>query len=119
MGDSKWLCNMPIGFKELFLVVKSVATFDHFFPNARVTLYIDNEAVCYCVNNAVSKNDDWMELIRELYYILVKFNLECHAIHLRSEQSYVADAISRLDMLSDLMLIDICTPLQKLNSMEV
>ncbi len=24
--DSKWLCNMPIGFKELFLVVKSVAT---------------------------------------------------------------------------------------------
>ncbi len=38
-----------------------------------------------------------MELIRELYHILVKFNLECHAIHLRSEQNYVADAISRLD----------------------
>ncbi len=38
-----------------------------------------------------------MELIRELYYILVKFNLEFHAIHLRSEQNYVADAINRLD----------------------
>ncbi len=38
-----------------------------------------------------------MELIRELYYILAKFNLERHAIHLRSEQNYVADAISRLD----------------------
>ncbi len=49
------------------------------------------------MNNAVSKNDDWMELIRELYYILVKFNLECHAIYLRSEQNYVADTISRLD----------------------
>ncbi len=79
------------------MVVKSVTTFGHFFPNARVTLHIDNEAVCYCVNNVVSKNDDWMELIRELYYILVKFNLECHTIHLRSEQNYVADAISRLD----------------------
>ncbi len=33
----------------------------------------------------------------ELYHILVKFNLECHAIHLRSEQNYVADAISRLN----------------------
>ena len=49
VGDSKWLCDMPIGFKELFLVVKSVATFGHCFPNARVTLHIDNEAVCYCV----------------------------------------------------------------------
>ncbi len=53
VGDSKWLCNMPIGFKELFLVVKFVATFGHFFPNARVTLHIDNEPVCYCVNNAI------------------------------------------------------------------
>ncbi len=30
VGDSKWLCNMPIGFKEVFLVVKSVITFGHF-----------------------------------------------------------------------------------------
>ncbi len=97
VGDSKWQCNITIGFKELFLVVKSVATFGHFFPSARVTLHIDNEAVCYCVNNAVSKNDDWMKLIRDLYYILIKFNWECHAIHLISEQNYVADAISRLD----------------------
>ncbi len=97
VGDSKWLCNMHIGFKELCLVVKSVATFGHLFPTARVTLHIDNEAVCYCLNNAVSKNDDWMELTRELYYILAKFNLERHAIHLRSEHNYVADAISRLD----------------------
>ncbi len=58
VSDSKWLCNLPFGFNELFLVVKSVATFGHFFPNARVTLHIENEAVCYCVTNAVSKNDE-------------------------------------------------------------
>ncbi len=79
--------------------------------------------LCYCVNNAVSKNDDCMELIRELYYILVKFNFECHTFHLRSEQNYEADAISRLDY------VKLCAvrpnadrymyPQQTLNSMEV
>ncbi len=44
VGDCKWLCSMPIG---LFLVVKYVATFAHFFPNARGILHIDNKAVCY------------------------------------------------------------------------
>ncbi len=60
-----------------------------------------------------------MELIRELYYILVKFNLECHAIHLRSEQNYVADAISRFDYIKFCAVKPNVYPLQTLNSMEV
>ncbi len=32
LGDSSWLYNIPIGFKDLFLVVKSVVTFGYFFP---------------------------------------------------------------------------------------
>ena len=88
---------MTIGFRELYCVVVAVKTFASITANARVTLHVENEAVCFCVNNASSKNDYWMELIRELYYVLVHFNMECHAVHLYSQENVVADAISRLD----------------------
>jgi len=94
VGDKRWLCEMTIGFRELYCVVVAIKTFASITANARVTLHVENEAVCFCVNNASSKNDYWMELIRELYYVLVHFNMECHAVHLYSQENVVADAIS-------------------------
>ncbi len=72
---------MSIGFRELYIVINALKTFGKLMTNAKVNLYIDNQAVCHCVNNASSKNDEWMELIRELYYIFVEYNMDCHMLH--------------------------------------
>ncbi len=86
---------MSIRFRELYIVIKAVTTFGKLMTNTKVTLHIDNQAVCYCVNNASSKNDEWMALIRELYYILVEYNVECQAVYVISADNIVAEAISR------------------------
>ncbi len=97
LGDKAWCKNMSIGFRELYIVIKAVKTFGKLMTNTKVTLHIDNQAVCHCVNNASGKNDEWMELIRELYYILVEYNMVCQAVYITSADSIVADAISRYD----------------------
>ncbi len=38
-----------------------------------------------------------MELIKELYYILVEYNMECQAVYVTSADNIVADASSRYD----------------------
>ncbi len=93
--DKAWCKNMSIGFRELYIVIKAVKTFGKLKTNIKVTLHIDNQAVCHCVNNASSKNDEWMELITELYYILVEYNMEFQAVYVTSAYNIIADAISR------------------------
>ncbi len=56
LGDKAWYKNMNIG--ELYIVINAVKMFGKLMSNAKVTLHIDNQVVCHCVNNASSKNDE-------------------------------------------------------------
>ena len=70
-------------------MVVMLKTWAHKLANARLTLHIDNIGVC--------KNDDIMELIRELFSILFTNNMECHCIYIESSCNVVTDALSRWD----------------------
>lgn len=99
IGDKKWITNMTICWRELYIVVKSVMTWGHKLANMRVTLNVDNQAVCYCINSGTSKNPELMELIRSLYFILCQYNIEVHAIYIPTYDNVCADALSRLDFI--------------------
>ena len=97
-GDKHWLSQFPIAWRELYIVVVMLKTWCIELANHRLTLHIDNQVVVHSINNGVCKNNDIMELIRELYSILFQNNMECHCIYIQSAHNVLADALSRLDL---------------------
>ncbi len=88
---------MPIAWRELYIVVKSLKTWGNHMVSQRVTLNINNMVVCHCINKVSSKNRELMELIHCLYYILFEHSMECKAIFLPSAANVQANAISRFN----------------------
>ena len=97
-GEHQWMKSMNIAWKELMAVVLCIATFGHLLQNSQVAMNIDNEAVCYCINSAKSKDAKLMGLIRALYYYTTMYKIDYHAFHLYTDENASADALSRLDM---------------------
>ena len=96
-GRKKWISQFPIAWRELYIVVVMLKTWCRELANNRLTLHIDNQVVVQSVNNGVCKNNDIMELIRELYSIMFQSNIECNCIYVPSAHNVLADALSRLD----------------------
>ncbi len=99
-GDHTWLKKETIAWRELYALVKAVATWSHNMQGMRVVMHIGNESICYCVNiNGTSKNKKLMCLIRSLYYYTAQNGFECRAFYLNSAENASADALSRIEFL--------------------
>ncbi len=96
-GDKTHFKEFPIVWCELYIVVVMLKTWCHNLTNNRISLHIDNQIIVHAINNGVCKNDDIMELIRELYSILFQNNMECHCIYIESSHNVIADVLSKLD----------------------
>ena len=95
--NSKWL-DSPIHVRELLAVCIAVSTFHQVLSNKKVIFMIDNMAICYAVNAGTIKCPESMNLIRSLYYMLCKYNIDCKAQYIRTDDNVLADSLSRLDM---------------------
>ncbi len=97
-GDgSKWL-QYPIHVREMLAVCMALSTFCETLRNSNVTFRVDNSAVCYAINSGTTKCPSTMNLVRSLYYMLCKYNVDCKAVYISTENNVLADALSRLDM---------------------
>ena len=92
-----WMASMDIAWRELYAVVVCIATFGKRLTGSKVSMQIDNQAICYCVNSGKSKNPKIMALIRALYYYTSFHHIDYKAFYLSTKENYVADAISRLE----------------------
>ncbi len=70
-------------------------TWCHSLANNRITLHVENQVVAHSINNGVCKNNDIMELFRELYSILFQNNMECNCIYVERAHNVLADWIFR------------------------
>ena len=92
-----WMKDMDIAWRELYAVVVCIATFGPFMTGKKVSMYIDNQAIYWCVNSGKSKNPKIMALIRALYYYTTFYCIEYKAFYLHTYENTLADAISRLE----------------------
>ena len=97
-GKRQWMTNMPICWREMYVVVRCLATFGPQLSNSRIIMHIDNQVVCYALNNGTTKCPHMMELVRTMYHILVMYNMECRAQYITTKDNVSADALSRFDM---------------------
>ena len=84
-----------ITWKELYAIVSACSTWGHLLMRKRLLLYCDNLAVVNIINNGSSKKTDLMILMRTLFYICAKYNIECSASHIAGVRNGIADALSR------------------------
>ena len=97
-GSYGYLVNKSINYREMYAAVRALATWGSSLRNSRVTLHIDNQAVCGCINRGASQSADLMALVRSYALLVSEYNLECRAFYIESQANDAADALSRLDL---------------------
>lgn len=85
-----------INWRELFAIVKSIATFGDQLANKNVTFWCDNLSVVYIINSGTSTNSDIMTLVRSLFYYCAHHNIQCRAQWVKGSTNTNADDLSRL-----------------------
>ena len=95
IGNTSHLVNKSINWRELYALVKAIATWGHLLSNKRVLLYCDNESVTYIVNSGTSRDHDIMKLVRILFYICACYNIECKCQHILGIYNIESDLLSR------------------------
>lgn len=98
-----WEVDMPayasahINIKELLALTMGVRRWAPWYRDKHIVVYTDSSCVMYMVNKGTSTNRVAMQLIRELFWITVKFNCHLSARHIRGVDNFASDFVSRLD----------------------
>ena len=88
-----------IAFLELFALTAGVIQWIYRFANKRVTLFCDNESVVQMINMGVSRCEKCMILLRLVTLESMTHNVRIFAKYIKSEDNFLADALSRGQML--------------------
>ena len=89
-------CEPSIEFLELYGLIAGVLTWQKQLANCRITIFCDNMAVVYMVNNTNSSCARCMYLIRILILNNMLYNRKIQVKFVPTKQNYLADALSRL-----------------------
>ena len=94
---SSWLrlSEESIALKELLPIVLACAVWGGNWQGMSVTVHCDNLGVVALVNAGYSKVPQMMHIIRCLFFIRARFQLDLHAVHVPGVENVLADAISR------------------------
>ena len=87
-----------IEYLELYTLTVGVVSWLWKFPNMRIALFCDNQAVVNMVNNNTSKCSKCMILIRIIVMESMNYNTRVFAKFVRSKDNGKSDALSRLQL---------------------
>ena len=85
---------------ELYLIVAALSTWGPQMSNKRLLLLTDNMALVHIINQCTSCDPKIMRLVRQLMVKAMQCNVLFRARHLPSKHNVLADALSRLQVLS-------------------
>lgn len=90
--------HYSINWRELFAIIIATATWGHELICKRVLYHCDNLAVVHILQKGTSTDGKIMCLVRTLFFLCAKYNIECSAVHVPGINNSIADALSRLDL---------------------
>lgn len=86
-----------INIKELWSVYHCLRLWSHQFRGAFAIVGCDNSAVVSWINNGTARSPLAMKILRKIFWIRAKFNIQLHATWISTDVNSAADAASRLD----------------------
>ena len=66
--------------------------------NKCIVFHTDNEAVVHIINNQTCKDEEIMQLVREMVVTLMQRNILFCAVHIKGILNLTADFLSRMQM---------------------
>ena len=85
---------------ELKTVLESVKRWGPSWKGLHVCVYSDNKASVAAVNKCTSRSENLLPIIRELFWLSVRFQFKLSACFLPGLDNVLADRISRMDQFS-------------------
>ena len=101
--DTRALAGLfPLEFEELDITKKEMvavmAAIKHWFgdlANSKVRIFVDNQACVALLNNGITKSPFLASCLREIQFVLAKYNIEVKAEYVPSKMNHLADLCSR------------------------
>ena len=97
-GPRAMLKCQSINWRELYAIVKAIATWGELLKNMKLLMYCDNESVTYIVNSGTSRNADIMKLVRCLFYLCAHYNIDYRCEHIAGVNNTASDLLSRMNV---------------------
>ena len=86
--------DLDITKKEMVTVMVAVKHWFKDLSNLKVKIYVDNQACVALLNYGVSKSPFLAACLREIFYVLARFNIELRAEYIPSKENCLADLCS-------------------------
>lgn len=102
--------SLSIAYKELFPIVLACAVWGQGWHQKRVRVECDNESVVAILRSGTSKDENIMQLMRQLFLIVSRYNFTLTAIHVPGKHNKVADALSRFRLQEFFSLVPTASP---------
>ena len=87
--------DLDITKKELATVMVAVKHLFKDLENLKVKIYVDNQACVALLNHGVTKSSFLAACLREIFYVLARYNIELRAEYIPSKENCLADLCSR------------------------
>lgn len=89
--------NWHINIKELWSVYHCLRCWSHKLRGATVIVGVDNSTAVAWINNGTARSPIAMKILRKIFWIRAKFDIQLFASWISTDVNTVADAASRLD----------------------
>ena len=93
----KWQ-SKNITIRELFPIFLALKLWGSAIENKCIVFHTDNEAVVHIINNQTCKDEEIMQLVREMVVTLMQRNILFRAVHIKGILNLTADFLSRMQM---------------------
>ena len=87
--------DLDITKKEMVTVIAAVKHWFYDLRNLKVKIYIDNQACVALLNYGITRSPFLASCLREIQFILAKYNIEVRAEYIPSKENCLADLCSR------------------------
>lgn len=95
-----------INYKELLSVLLAARRWGPSWANSRVVIHTDSMVAKAILNKGTTRNKAVMQVLRDLFWLAMKFNFDLTACHVPGKLNDRADAISRLEEPGQLTRLD-------------
>ena len=87
--------ELDITKKEMIAVMVAVKHWFHELANLKVRIFVDNQACVARLNYGISRSPFLASCLRDIQYVLAKFNIELRAEYIMSKDNCLVDMCSR------------------------
>jgi hypothetical protein len=94
--DANQSSSLHINHKEVLAVTLAVKRWAGVWCNTDVTVITDSTVAKAVINKGTCKNRYVMAHLRDMFWLLVKYNIRLRAVHIPGSLNQISDAVSRL-----------------------